>query len=275
MHPTLSRMRKGLELRETPFLAAFEDYCSAMGTNVRALEWSHKYRDGFYDGARFLHTARDGTPALVRQPVHDLVTRILPAGGARANARAAFGQLTELADRCADGVAVGYADRDGGAGPVSELKLYFSTTDVASVLPFARSAAPGGGQPPAGTWRVMTALSLQEDGRVAARVYYLWRRGDLGEAWRSWSGRWCTPSERQLVHASTSATVCVSFKEGQRDMLYLSSPLGVPQLENLVSRLLGHTNAPSPLLPHLRWLGFSKRQEALASQEVNLYFPAG
>jgi hypothetical protein len=274
VHPTLSAMRTGLGLRPTPFLTAFEGYCSVMGGNVRALEWSHKFRAGRLEAGRFLHTARDGTPDRVVAPVGELLARVVPAGDDGSAARAAFGRLAREVGPVADGLAVGYADQEGPV-PVSEIKVYYSSRHPSAVAPFAATAVPAGATPPEGTWRVMAAVSLRDSGQVSSRLYYLWRRQDVVAPTRAWLERWCTPQERHLLDEGGSPTICVSFKAGGRDMVYVSAPLG-PALREMVCSLVRSPDGSTPsYLSSLRWVGFSKYSEGLPSREVNLYFPAG
>ncbi|MDA0161278.1 hypothetical protein OM076_13455 [Solirubrobacter ginsenosidimutans] len=256
-----AQLRDAVELRGSRYLPLFERYCTAMRANTRVLEWSCKVLDGRFEGARFLHTARQQTFAAAQPAVDKLLAGV---------GTGSFGWLRELAGDVGEGVALGYAEWGQAGARRAELKLYVSTSRVAAVSPVIAAFVPAGASPPDGTHKVMVAASIDETGEERPRAYYLWRRegGDPG----AWLQRWCSPEERELIEANDGRTLSIAFKAERRDMIYLTAPFAQETVRRMVAAQLGPHELAVGQLENLRWIGFSKRGEGLASRELNAYF---
>jgi hypothetical protein len=267
-----SDLKTEFGIARRPFLGAFERYCEAMRFNTRVLEWSCKLTTEGVEGARFLHTARHPEFEKARSAVQRLI-EFLDCSSAGHLRNTFFAELPSLAARVGQGVAVGYAANHSVSGRGAELKLYIATSRIAEVRPVIERLLPEGGVCPPSTRRVMIAASIDEDFSCGSRVYYLWERSllDLPDV-REWLRAWCTPEELDLIQSSSTATLSIAFKRAVRDMIYVSAPFGSNKLERfVVQRVQNHPTLVRELA-NLRWIGFSKHQEGLNSQELNVYF---
>jgi hypothetical protein len=243
-----------------------------MVSNTRVLEWSCKVTGDHLEGARFLHTALFTDRFVAEYAIDRLYDSLFPCNAAPAPPFL-FDILRSSARRFGDGIAVGYAARGPSEKLASEIKVYIATTQVGAVRPIIERLVPSGAAPPANTPRVMIAAALDDQHTCRSRVYYLWDKDKLNEVvCREWLDAWCTPAEVWLMKHSSSRTISVAFKAGQRDMLYLSNPFTQCDINRwLIERLAKHTIAYEQI-EHLRWIGLSKQGEALDSSEVNVYF---
>ena len=270
MRYSYPQLKRALGVAGGPRLDAFERYCRAMDANTRALEWSCKSSAGAIEGARFLHTARVQSYEAARPAVDRLLADLFGAAGVAGHP---VGWLRPLAERLGEGVAVGYAEAGAPGSRRTEVKVYVSTSRVADAAPVIETFVPDAGGPPDGTHKVMVAASIDEQRGGGPRVYYLWRRGQLAApAAARWLERWCTDEERELIAANDGRTVSVAFKEGRRDMVYLSAPFRQPEVRRMVADHLSVHPLPCEQLDNLRWIGFSKRGEGLRARELNAYF---
>ncbi|MCK7499425.1 MAG: hypothetical protein MZW92_60230 [Comamonadaceae bacterium] len=156
--------------------------------------------------------------------------------------------------------------------PAPELKLYVATSRVHAVRPLIDQLLPQAAPCLAGAQRLMVAATFDENASCTSRVYGLWRRDELDRPEvRDGLRRWCGAEEIGVIAASGSATLSIAFKQGRRDMLYLSSPFARPLSRYVTGRLV-----VSPLLlgelATLRWIGFSKHGGGLADDVLNVYF---
>ncbi len=75
-----------------------------------------------------------------------------------------------------------------------------------------------------------------------------------------------------MIAGNVGRTVSIAFKGGMRDMLYLSAPFGQASVRDMIAGHLGDHRLACAQLDSLRWVGFSRRREGLASPELNAYF---
>lgn len=273
MPHTYRQLRDALAIESNPLLSVFEQYCRDMQGNTRVLEWSCKVTGEAFEGARFLHTARLTEFSQAQEAVDRLYAAVRPGAGVPAPDRGLFNGLRGLAREVGQGVALGYAEHGPARDRRTELKLYVATPHVDAVRPLIERLVSDGAGPPAGTPRVMIGASIDDRNGSRCRVYYLWDQATSRRAIPAeWLTAWCTAEEIGLIEGSSSRTVSISFKDGQRDMLYLSAPFTHAELNHVVlTRLANHPLAYGQL-GHLRWIGLSKRRDGLGGQELNVYF---
>jgi hypothetical protein len=261
-------LKKLLAIGEHPFLGIFEQYCEDMRFNTRVLEWSCKITPNFFEGARFLHTARYPSFDKARPAVNKLLSSlgVTPETGL-------FHQLPSLAEAVGEGLAVGYAEDHRSTVPGSELKLYITTSRIDAVRHVIRTLIPAEACCPDNISRVMIAAALDDRRVCRSRIYFLWDHTRLqGLRLANWFNEWCTRDEIELISSSATKTLSISFKAGKRDMIYLSAPFYNPQLNRFIVEKLEKYPLAFAELDNLRWIGFSKFGQGLGSEEVNVYF---
>jgi hypothetical protein len=184
-----------------------------------------------------------------------------------------FSQLPKLAEAVGEGIALGYAEHKKSTDPWSELKLYITTSRTSEVRTVIETLVPEGAVCPDNTSRVMIAASFDDRKVCRPRVYFLWDHTRLqSSSLATWLREWCTAEEIALISSSTTKTLSIAFKQGKRDMIYLSAPFKDPRLNRFVVQKLEKYPLAFEELDNLRWVGFSKFGEGLESEEVNLYF---
>lgn len=244
-----------------------------MRANTRVLEWSCRIKGSKFEGARFLHTALHADYWAQEQAVDELFAFLFPNSTAQDSGENLFFLLRPLARKVGDGVALGYAEQEQAGEQQTLLKLYISTCSFHDVTPLLALITPPGAIPPPQPASLMIAASLDHRRGCGTRVYYIWTRNQLDEpATAAWLTAWCTPEEYRLIKSSGSHTITLSFKQKQRDMLYLTAPFHQVEIEQMVVQHLQPHPFAYGQLSNLRWVGFSKRGEGLQPQTLNVYF---
>lgn len=255
-----------------PYFEAFNHYRAHLAANTRALEWCCKIREGRLDAGRFLHTAREFNYSAICPAIENLVGAIdrTTLGRCRLSF---FAEVFGLAARVGEGLALGYAQQGSISPDTEELKLYVATSRVREVMPLMGRFFPSGSALLQTASRVMIAATFDAEAHCAPRIYALWRRTELDrEDVRAAIGASCSEEEHGLIDRSGAATVSIAFKQTHRDMIYLSAPFSDDALNRFVFERVEAYPMLWNALPELRWIGFSKRGDALRSIETNLYF---
>jgi len=268
-----SQLKEALTIRNNPFLKVFEQYCQDMRSNTRVLEWSCKITKEYFEGARFLHTARFKDFSKAQHAVERLYSFLCAEIALQELQQNLFYWLRPLAHKIGEGVALGYAEQGTTHERHAEIKLYVTTSQIEAVTSIIEFLVPKGAMPPENTSRVMIAASIDDQKVYGYRIYYLWEQDKIKyPTVFYWLNKWCTPEEIHLMNTSNSRTISIAFKQGKRDMIYLSSPFNKDDLNCSARKVLKSYPIAYSQLDNIRWIGFSKWGEGLKMKEMNVYF---